>query len=637
MRSPIRFILSLCLLLGTGASVTAQTPAENAAWFKANFTKKEVMIRMRDGIKLHTVLYIPKDASKTKQYPILMERTPYNSEPYGADTWPAGISSSQRKVMEAGYIIAKQDVRGRWGSQGEYDHVRPLGNNLDKKAQTDTDEATDTYDTVEWLVRNVPESNKRVGFHGVSYPGFYATTAALSSHPAVKAVSPQAPVTEWFIGDDVHHGGALFWMDFFYFLPYFQDDVPGKAPRVNYRQNVYGNRDNYRFFLDSVKTPLRVNTVFWKDTISFWKDVLAHPDYDSYWKSRNPIPKARDVKPAVLTVGGWYDAEDLYGALKTYEGIEKQNPAANNKLVMGPWCHGCWWGPAESLGSTPFGQRTGDYYIDSLFLPFMNYHLKNTDKKAAPPAIAEATVFEGGTNRWRKFDTWPPKGTQMLPFFLLPGELLAQAAPSGKGPAFSEYVSDPANPVPYQGNTHWGRTSSYMIDDQRFANTRPDVLSFYTQPLAEDVTLAGPVIADLIASISTTDADFVVKLIDVYPNDAPQSMLTADARVPAGGYEQLVRAEILRGRYRYSWEKPSAFTPNAPTPVKVTLPDVMHTFRKGHRILVQVQSSWFPLADRNPQQFINVYQAQPEDYIKSTIRIHHGPDAASRIQLPVLR
>jgi putative CocE/NonD family hydrolase len=593
-----------------------------------HYQVRKEMIPMRDGVKLYTEIYVPRDAAKAKPYPFLMTRTPYNAARTGPSLYDY---PSFARLAREGFIIVGQDVRGRWRSEGDFSHERPLVNNPNKKKQKQPDESTDTYDTIEWLLKNVPGNNGRVGVHGVSYPGFYATAAAVSNHPALKAVSPQAPVTDWFIGDDVHHKGAFFWMDFFDFLPNFDQDEPDKPATRTFGVLNSKNQDNYDYFLHEIITPKRANTEFFKDSIPFWKDILAHPDYDAYWQSRNPMPHARDLKPALLTVGGWYDAEDLWGALETYERLEKQNPRTENKLVMGPWCHGCWWGRAESLGDISFGSATGGYYLDSLFLPFMNLHLKGVGNG---PKLAEATTFQTGVNRWRTFDQWPPKGTEERSLYLLPGGKLGFTAPPA-GDAFAEYLSDPAHPVPYQDRTHRKRTTDYMLDDQRFASRRPDVLTFQTDPLTEELTLAGPVLADLVASITTTDADFVVKLIDVYPHDTPDDAAGESDAVMAG-YQQLVRAEILRGRYRNCFEKPEAFSPNLPTPLRWELPDLLHTFRKGHRLMVQVQSSWFPLADRNPQQFVNIYQANPEDYIKSTVRIYHQADKSSRLVVRVL-
>jgi len=629
-----RPFLTACLLALVFTGALAQTQLQpqqyqDSLYLAQNYVHRQEMIPMRDGVKLYTEIFVPKAASGAKKYPFLMTRTPYNATTLQGRLYN---SPSFAKLAREGFIFVQQDVRGRWRSEGEFSHERPLENDTNKRRQQKPDEATDTYDAIDWLLKNVKGNNGNVGVHGVSYPGFYSTTAAISNHPALKAVSPQAPVTDWFIGDDVHHKGAFFWMDFFDFLPNFDQDIPDKPATRTFGVLDSKNQDNYDYFLHTIQTPKRANTEFFKDSISFWNDILAHPNNDTYWKSRNPLSHANKLKPAILTVGGWYDAEDLYGALKTYEKIEAQNPNATNKLVMGPWCHGCWWSEAASLGDISFEQPTGQYYLDSLFLPFMNYHLKG---QGNAPKLAEATVFETGTNAWRSFATWPPKAVEDRSLYLLPNGKIGFSAPTLTN-SFDEYLSDPANPVPYQGQVHRRRTREYMLDDQRFASRRPDVLTYTSDPLTEDLTLAGPVIADLIASISTTDADFVVKLIDVYPEDTPDSVAAEGSDAVMSGYQQLVRAEILRGRYRNSFENPEAFKPNEPTPVKFEVPDLLHTFKKGHKLMVQIQSSWFPLADRNPQQFINIYEADPEDYIKSDIRIYHDAQRPSRLQVKVL-
>jgi len=608
--------------------LTAQQK-QDSLYLVQNYEWRQEMIPVRDGIKLYTEILVPKDAGKGKKYPFLMTRTPYNATRLYSRVY---TNPSFARLVREGFILVEQDVRGRWRSTGKYDHERPLLANADKKKQKQPDEATDTYDVIDWLLKNVKGNNGNVGIHGVSYPGFYSTTAAVSNHPALKAVSPQAPVTDWFIGDDVHHKGAFFWMDFFDFLPWFNQDTPDKSATRTFGVLNSKNRDNYDYFLNTIQTPKRANTEFFKDSISFWNDILAHPNYDSYWKSRNPLSHAKNLKPAMLTVGGWFDAEDLYGALETYEQLEKQNPKTNNKLVMGPWCHGCWWSEASSLGDVRFDAPTGQYYLDSLFLPFMNYHLKN---QGNAPKLAEATVFQTGANKWRTFPTWPPAHTEERSLYLLPNGKLGFTAPTATN-SFAEYISDPANPVPYQGKAHRARTREYMLDDQRFAATRPDVLTFTSDPLTSNLTLAGPVLADLLVSISTTDADFVVKLMDVYPEDTPDSAAAPGSTANMSNYQQLVRAEIMRGKFRNSFENPTAFTPNAVTPVKYEIPDLLHTFKKGHRLMVQIQSSWFPLVDRNPQQFMNIYQANPEDYIKSSIRVYHDGQRASKLVVKVL-
>jgi len=601
----------------------------DSLYLAQHYEHRKIMIPMRDGINLHTEVFVPKDASRSKKYPILMTRTPYNAIVLHPRLY---MSSSFAKLAREGFIFVEQDVRGRWRSEGDFIHMRPMVKNADKKKQKQSDEATDAYDAIDWLLKNVNGNNGNVGIHGVSYPGFYSTAAAISNHPALKAVSPQAPTTDWFKGDDVHHNGAFFWMFFLDFLPFFEQDIPDKPATRTFGVTDSKNRDAYDYFLNTVKTPKNANTEFFKDSIPFWNDILAHPDYDSYWKSRNALAHANMLKPAMLIVGGWFDAEDLYGALETYRRIEKQNPAASNKIAMGPWCHGCWWREAKSLGDVSFAQATGKYYLDSLFLPFMNFHLKgqgNAEK------VAEATMFETGTNQWRTFETWPPKEGENRSLYLLPNGKIGFSAPTANN-SFSEYVSDPAHPVPYQEQIHRKFTPSYMLDDQRFASRRPDVLTYTTDLLTDDLTLAGPIIADLIASISTSDADFVVKLIDVYPVDTPDAVAAEGSKAVMGGYQQLVRAEIMRGRYRNSLETPEGFTPNQPTSVTYELPDLLHTFKKGHKLMIQIQSSWFPLVDRNPQQDINIYEANPEDYIKSTIRIYHDAQRPSHLQVKVL-
>lgn len=631
MKNLSLFIISFISIIQIQAQNS--TAVDDSLYFNQNYTHKTVMIKMRDGISLYAEIHIPNDISKTKKYPFLMTRTPYNAL--------AGSKALYKNHQEAillreGFIFVETDVRGRWRSEGKFINERPEGSNPDKKRQKETDESTDTYDTIDWLLGNVANNNGKVGIWGVSYPGFYTTVAALSNHPALKAVSPQAPVTDWFNGDDVHHHGAFFWMDFFTFFPFFENDDPTGKTFHSFGVLPFQQSDNYDYFLNTVKTPENANSHFFKDSISFWVDILNHPNNDSFWKNMNPLSHANNLKPAVLTVGGWYDAEDLYGTLKTYKTIEVQSPKTENKIAMGPWFHGGWWSKGESLGDTHFGSATGTYYMDSIFIPFMKSHLKEEGKDG----LAEATVFETGNNTWRKFNTWPPQNTEERSLFLDDNEFLNQNKPQGpKG--FSEYLSDPSHPVPYQDNISFERTRDYMVDDQRFAHRRPDVITFQTEPLTEDITFAGPITASLFASLSTSDADFVVKVIDVLPRpeNAKNAGRTGDpGRIhPEQGYEHLVRAEIMRGKFRNHSESPEAFTPGEITPVQFDLPDLLHTFKKGHRIMVQVQSSWFPLVDRNPQQFMNINTAQPDDYIKSTIRIYHDQEHPSHILFHVLK
>ena len=604
----------------------------DSAWIRDNYVKTETMIPMRDGTKLFTAIYAPKDQSE--KHPVLMTRTPYSCAPYGEDRYRNFWDNHWRYYMREGYIIVLQDVRGRWMSEGEFVDVRPFIK--DKKGKTDIDEASDTYDTIEWLTKNVANNNGRVGVMGISYPGFYSTMAAASAHPALKAVSPQAPVTDWFIGDDFHHNGALAIMDGFnFYAGGFGYPRPNPTTKGPVNALKIPRNDNYKTFLE-----IGALSNFMKltgDSIKFWKDLYAHPNYDEFWKARDARRAMYDIKPVMLTVGGTFDAEDVFGAWNLYKAIEKQSTNTNSKLVMGPWYHGQWSRADGSyLGNVRFGSRTAEWYQNNIEIPFFNYHLK---QQGADPALAEATIFFTGENKWRQFESWPPAPVKETPIYLQPNGGLAYTKPVGKI-APSEYISDPAKPVPYTEDVHFSRTREYMTDDQRFASRRPDVLTFQTEVLEQDLTLAGPLIADLLVSISSTDADFVVKLVDVFPDDFSYEDIrnrSEEETYPMGGYQMLVRGEIMRGKFRKSFETPVAFKPNAVERVKFELPDVAHTFKKGHRLMVQIQSSWFPLMDRNPQQFLNIYEAKDSDFKKATIRIHHDATNSSAILLPVVK
>ncbi len=619
----MRKILSSLFLILFITSVQAQITDQDSAWIKENFTKTEQYIPMRDGIKLFTAIYEPKD--KSEKHPILMNRTPYSCAPYGKEFSGRILSTHWKYYARENYIIVIQDVRGRWMSEGEFVDVRPFNKN---KTGNENDEASDTYDAIDWLIKNLPNNNGNVGVFGISYPGFYATMAAASGHPAVKAVSPQAPVTEWFLGDDFHHNGAFMQMDGFSFYSGFGKPRP-KPTTTGAGGFTFPIRDNYKFYLENGLPKLME---YMHDSVAFWKDLYAHPNYDDWWKARDARRAMYDIKPAMLTVGGLFDAEDCYGAWALYKAIEKQNPGINNRIVMGPWSHGQWGSrDGTSMGNIKFGANTAIWYQNNIEIPFFNYYLKG---KGDLPNIAEANIFMSGANEWKKFDQWPPKETQPRDIYFEANGALSWIRP-GKQNSFTEYISDPAHPVPYTEDVHFGRTREYMTDDQRFASRRPDVLTFQTFPLEEDLTLAGPVIANLKVSITGTDADFVVKIIDVFPDDFKYPGVAGT--YPMGGYQMLVRGEIMRGKFRNSFETPEPFKPNKIETVKFDLPDVAHTFKKGHRLMVQVQSSWFPLADRNPQKFVNIYEAKPEDFQKATIRIWHDTNNPSTIYLPVMR
>ncbi len=620
--------LALILLLAGYFSARAQ----QTDWFSANYTKKEVMIPMRDGVKLFTAVYEPKN--NAGKHPIIMSRTPYSCKPYGVDSFPS-MKGYFRHYANEGYIIVFQDVRGRWMSEGVFQDVRPFNPH---KTGKQTDEASDSYDTIDWLVKNLANNNGHVGVLGTSYPGFYSTMAALSGHPALKAVSPQAPVTDWFIGDDFHHNGAFMLMDAFAFYTSFGKPRP-RPTTVQPADYEYPTRDNYKFYLEAGSLPDIARLM--GDSIAFWKDLYAHPNYDAWWKARNVRPHLKIIQPAMLTVGGTFDAEDCFGAWATYKALEKQNPGASNRIVMGPWYHGQWGSPDGTyLGHIKFGSNTATWYQENIEVPFFNYYLKG---KGPEPDISEATVFFTGENEWKRLPAWPPAGVNTRALYLQADGGLSFNAPEAQRSA-STYTSDPAKPVPYTEDVHHVRTISYMTDDQRFAARRPDVLVFQTDVLAEDLTLAGPIVADLQVSISTTDADFVVKVIDVFPDDfsygpdtvKPAHRRYASSTYPMGGYQMLVRGEIMRGKYRNSFETPAPFTPGKVTPVKFTLPDVAHTFKKGHRLMIQIQSSWFPLADRNPQVFTDIYKARTGQFKKSAISIHHDAAHPSKVMLPVV-
>ncbi|MCG2617039.1 CocE/NonD family hydrolase [Terrimonas sp. NA20] len=607
---------------------------QDSAWVRENYTKREVYIPMRDGIKLFTAVYAPKDM--TEKHPILMTRTPYSCAPYGDTLYPSNLWLQHlRYYLREGYIIVRQDVRGRWMSEGEFMDVRPF--NKDKKSNSDIDEASDTYDAIDWMVKNIPGNNGNVGVFGISYPGFYSTMAAASAHPALKAVSPQAPVTDWFMGDDFHHNGAFFQMDGFRFYSSFGKPRP-KPTTIGPKGFEFPVKDAYKFYLEAGS--LAKLGELMGDSIRFWKEMYSHPNYDAWWKARDARTAMYHIKPATLVVGGLFDAEDCYGAWNLYKAIEKQSPSTNNKIVMGPWYHGQWASrDGGFLGNVKFGSNTALWYQNNIEIPFFNFYLKGKGKN---PELPEASIFFTGENAWKKFEQWPPAATSGREIYFSADNQLSWDKPTSKVAPYS-YISDPAHPVPYTEDVHFNRTREYMTDDQRFASRRPDVLTFQTAPLENDLTLAGEVIANLKTSITGTDADFVVKIIDVfpddfaYPGDVPQPGRAPGGSYPMNAYQMLVRGEIMRGKFRNSFSEPVPFKPGKVETVKFSLPDVAHTFKKGHRLMIQVQSSWFPLADRNPQVFMDIYKAQPKDFKTATISIYHDNVNSSSVTLPVLR
>jgi putative CocE/NonD family hydrolase len=599
------------MLLGLCPAV----PAQGLDYVKAHYTKYEYQIPMRDGVKLFMAVYVPKDQGQ--KYAILLQRTPYTVAPYGVDRYKADLGPSPHFGKE-GYIFAYQDVRGKWMSEGEFADMRPQI--PDKKSPKDIDESSDTYDTIDWLVKNIPNHNGNVGQWGISYVGFYAGVGMVSNHPALKASSPQAPQTDWFMGDDVHHNGAFFLAQEFTFDAIFSWPRPKPTTRSN-RNFQYGTPDGYEFFLRM--GPLaNANERYFKSQLPWWNDVMAHGNYDEFWQARNLLPHLKDIKPAVLTVGGWFDAEDLYGPLHMFRQIEAHSPGTKNHLVMGPWSHGGWSrGNGDSLGQVQFGSKTGVFYREQIEFPFFQHFLKGKGEWNGP----KAWVFETGKNEWHKHDTWPPASVLLKALYLAAGGKLAAAAPGARG-AYDEYQSDPAKPVPYTNEIAVSYPRTFMVEDQRFAARRTDVLTYQTEPLTKDLTMAGPIEAALHVSTSGTDSDWIVKVIDVYP----------DNYFRLGGYQQLVRGDVMRAKFRHSFEKPEALAPNQPTPLNFTMQDVYHTFRKGHRIMVQVQSSWFPLVDRNPQTFVDIYKAKESDFQKATQRVYHTAAMPSQIKISVL-
>jgi len=627
-------IVALVLVaVGTPGNLWAQTDDGLAEYIRANYSKFEYWIPMRDGARLYTSVYIPSDETQT--YPMLMIRTPYSCNPYGADRYPEQLGPT-RKIAREGYIFVCQDVRGRFMSEGEFVNMRPHEDT--KHGPTDVDESTDTYDTIEWLVTHVEGNNGRVGQWGNSYPGFYSAAGMIDSHPALKAVSPNAPIADWYWDDMHHHGAFTLGLSFPFFTAFGR---PRPEPTTEWPDRFdFKTPDSYQFFLDL--GPLaNVEAEILHGDVAFWTATTQHPDYDRFWQSRNIVPHLKNITCAVLTVGGWFDAEDLYGPLHIYPSIERNNPGIFNVLVMGPWRHGTWlYTDGQTLGPADFGYPTAEQFRARAIEPFFRHFLKGEGELDLP----EAWMFETGANRWREFDSWPPPQLEARTLYLGEGGSLGERPPRGTDrEAFDEYPSDPANPVPYTPaiTTRWH--SEYMVEDQRFAARRPDVLVYRSEPMEEDLTLAGPITARLWVATTGTDADWVVKLIDEFPGRMPgyvaptrEQMYSGEFK-DEGGTQRMVRSEIFRGRYRSSYERPEPFVPDQITLVEIPLQDVLHTFKRGHRVMIQVQSSLFPLFDRNPQTYVdNIFEADEEDFVKATHRVWFSKDHPSSIEFGVL-
>jgi putative CocE/NonD family hydrolase len=602
------------------------SPEDRLGYFERHYRKSEHRIPMRDGVRLFTQVYSPMDQSEL--HPIILFRTPYGIPPYGETFTDKTLPSLY--FLKENYILVYQDIRGKFMSEGTFQFCGPY--KADKKSIADIDESSDAYDTVEWLLKNVPHNNGKVGVWGISYPGSTATMAALSSHPAVLAVSPQAPGADLFLGDDGHHNGAFYlahYANWLYSVGQARNGpTPDPPPRLR-----YPTPDGYSFFL-RLGSLANITTTVMGGENRLWNDAMTHETYDAYWQALSIYPHLRDIKPAILVVGGWYDAENLGGALGTYKTIEKLNPGLQNTLVMGPWAHGRWnllAGGSEDRGVFSFS-GTREYFQEKIELPFFNYYLKGKGSVDLP----EAVVFETGSNQWKSYDTWPPADAiENTLFFADNGRLSFEPASDSSSSGFDEYLSDPSKPVPYTMQTTARYNREYFVEDQRFAASRPDVLVYTGEPLAEDLTIAGPIRAELYVSTTGTDADWVVKLIDVYPDDAPDPR-NNPMNIRMGGYQRLIRGDIFRGKFRNTFERSEPFVPDHVTKVAFDLPDVQHAFLKGHRIMVQVQSSWFPLFDRNPQKFCNIRTASEADFQKATHCVYHTARYPSAITFKVL-
>jgi putative CocE/NonD family hydrolase len=572
------------------------------------FDKTEHMIPMRDGIKLHTVIFAPKD--RTRPLPIMFTRTPYGV--------PDKITGGE--LADDGYIFAFQDIRGRFKSEGEFVMQRPPRNSAERGA---IDESTDAYDSIGWMIKNVPGNNGRAGMMGVSYGGWLVTMALLDPHPALKAASEQATPADMFLGDDFHHNGAF---RLSYGFEYAALLETAKETNTNF---AFDRADTYQWYLD-LGVLSNVNEKYFHGKMPTWNDFVAHPSYDEFWQ-KQAFPRYINGSPKVpnLNVAGWWDQEDFYGPVKVYDLYEKSDPQHLNYLVAGPWNHGGWRGEGSKLGDIPFDSNTAKYFRQHIEAPWFAFWLHDKGSRD----FAEATVFQTGTNVWEKYDSWPPASARATNIYMRAGGSLSFDPPGpGEPAAFAEYISDPAHPVPYRHRPvsptyPGGGWPAWLVEDQRFVDNRPDVLTWQTAPLKNDLKIAGDIVARIFASTSGSDSDWIVKLIDVYPDDEPK----------LAGYELMIADEILRGRFRESFEHPAAITPGAVTPYAIDLHTNDHAFLKGHRIMVQIQSTWFPLYDRNPQTFVdNIFMAKASDYQKATQRIYHSPESASHIVLPVL-
>ena len=582
-----------------------------------NYTKKEYMIPMRDGIRLYTQIYIPKN--KSKRYPIIYQREWYGVDNYGPE-YRRKLHLNELLVKEE-FFFVHQDIRGRFMSEGNFEVLRPYIAN--KSSDKDIDESTDAYDTVEWLLKNLEGHNGKVAICGGSYSGWATLMAAIDPHPAVKAVIVAASPADWWMGDDLHHNGAFRLMYAYSWVGMDAQPRTGGPTSNPAKFPFYATNDGYKFFLDL--GPIKnVNEKYFHYENPTWNDYMIHGDYDRFWKERDILQHLKKIKVPVLNVIGWFDAEDYRGPMMIYKTIEKNNPDIFNSVIIGPWSHGGWHRSAESLGDINFGSNTGEFYQKEIEFPYFMYYLKNGEEDNLP----ETFVFQTGVNKWRKFDSWPPVEAKEDTIFMEDnGSLIFEPLYTNKNSSYDEFLSDPGKPVPWSTLMQTQQGHVWMIADQRFASRRPDVLVYQSEPLEEDLTIAGPIIAHLNVSTTGTDADWVVKLIDVFPDDAGRLL---------GDYQMLLAGDVFRSKYRNSFEKPEPLIPGQVTEIDFNLFDKFHTFKKGHRIMVQIQSSWFPVFDRNPQVFCNIYEADESDFNKAFQRIYHSEKDKSYLVFKIL-
>ncbi len=618
----------LCLrvfLLFFVCSIAVGVLAQEKYDTRAHYEKAEYMVAMRDGVKLYTQVYTPKD--KTQKYPIILFRTPYSVRYYGAKHFRREFFNEL--YTREGFIFVYQDVRGKFRSEGEFIVMKP--HKTVKKGSEDVDESSDTYDTIEWLLKNIPNHNGRVGQMGISYPGWQTVMGMIDAHPALKASSPQASPSDMWIGDDFHHNGAFRLM---YTFGWLSNNARVRAGQTEQRASrfSYGTPDGYRFFLE-LGPVSNVDKLYFHNQVPTWNEYMEHGDYDEYWKEQNVLQYLNNIEHPILNVAGWFDAEDFYGPMSIYYTIEEKNPNNESTLVVGPWLHGGWSQmDGDALGNIRFGSKTGEYYRENVEFPFFLYHLKGKGE----PTLPEALVFVTGSNEWRSFDRWPPQAAQKKNLYFHENGRLSFSLPVEKTEeAFDSYSSDPEKPVPFSSETRTSQGHLWMVEDQRFAASRPDVLVYETDVLEEDITIAGPVIANLFVSSSGTDADWIVKLIDVYPGTAPDNKPNP-CGVRMGHFQMLVGADVFRGKYRNSFTTPEPFVADEVTEIKYDLRDKGHTFKKGHRIMVQVQSTWFPVIDRNPQKFVDIYHAEESDFQKALHKVYRSSTHSSHLKLRIL-